>query len=231
MRTKRRKVGDKLTKEQLYLAKREAHAFWGCAYNLYKLVVTSPQEMGNWVYNPLESFYERDAIWGRDGIKFPLEDLYAICVNVGFSLELLLKCLLYHDRNEIVKEHLNTHDLYKIYSAMSLTLRKKITEAYCKALAQSTEGDLEFATKRLTTEYPTLDAELPKSYYDKTDTIDAMLKFIDKHDLLYGKRYDCFSYDQGDWNIFLVKLEGLFIFAENLTRVRKSSNGEWIILK
>ena len=203
MPRRKRKSGDKLSHEQHDALRSDAHAFLRFARSIY-LEVKDRQ------LNTLDSLNDMRVIW----------------TNTGFSLELMLKWVLYSDRGEVCDAH-REHDLLSIYRALSPKPKEALDKLYSGEMTFAMPMGVTMLEFQKVSGSPETSLKLPKSYYAPLKTLHHMLKFIDDHGLLYGMRYSSVSHNSSEWNIFVTGLDHLHGFTNGLARLVKFPNGNW----
>ena len=86
---------DSRTQKQLYDSSIQARGFLRSAISLYNSV-----RENKFKEVPLEGHF---IVQDFDGTRYSWGDMNSIHVNIGFSLELILKRIQYYDREEILK--------------------------------------------------------------------------------------------------------------------------------
>lgn len=206
--------------EQQDLVLSTSGGFWACAYSLYMRIALDYPEIIDYGSANLPESYQMDFFW---------RDTLAISTNLGFALELLLKLLLYRDSGKVSK----THSLGRVYAGMSPELKKVMANVYRDTLKMKGDMILTYiyaASPNQIKKFPKQDKlyRIPKQPRPKKlDTLKKLLYFIDRENLLYGKRYEAFSFDHNKWYPFFDRLIPLFEFVRRLSRVIKSSDDEW----
>ena len=202
----KRPTGHKLTHEQQSGLRSDAHAFLRMARNAYLKT-----KNGQINLNAAETLSENRVIW----------------TNTGFAIELMLKWVLYCDRQKVRPAHY-THNLFSIYNDMSSDAREASEKMYMGEFSYAMEiGLSEFRAVKAVSDPAVPAGQMPGSYSASIGNLPEMLKYIDKHKVLYDMRYASVTYNRNEWNIFMTGLDHLFSFINGLSRLVKFHNGNW----
>ncbi len=199
----RRRIGGKMTQRQLIMSSLQARGFLISARGLYE----NAQE-SKFKEIPFDKHF---FVQGVDGITYSWGDMNAILVNIGFSLELILKRILYYDCGEIREEHYDpTHKLSKIYDLLSSEIKEYIDSVFSETSEKYGYFHLVAMMIKDTLDMP----DKPEDV--RLNGLGDILKYVDDEDMLYGKRYECFNLEKNKWYFFIDNLESLFLFMERL---------------
>ncbi len=198
-----KRVGRKMTQRQLNMSSLQARGFLRSARGLYD----NAQE-SKFKEIPDDKHF---IVQGVDGITYSWGDMNAILVNIGFSLELILKRILYYDCGEIREEHYDpTHKLSKIYDLLSDEIKEYIDSVFSETSKKYGYFHLVAMMIKDTSDIP----DKPEDV--RLNGLDDILKYVDDEDMLYGKRYECFNLEKNKWYFFIDNLESFFLFMERL---------------
>ena len=199
------KSGGKLSQEQQDALRSDAHAYLRFARNTHLEVKEAKLDT-------LEALSERKVVW----------------TNTGFAFELMLKWVLYCDREELRQPAHYIHKLFSIYTDMSPKAQEAVEKMYSGEMSYAMQiGVSEFQAQKVFGKPPVSTLQLPDSYHTPIRNLPDMLKYIDKHKLLYDKRYSSVLYNSNEWNMFMTGLDHLFSFINGLARLIKLPNGNW----
>ena len=209
MAKQRKRVGRKMTRDQLIMTSLQARGFLRSARSLYNHIRENK-------FKKIATADKHFIMQGVDGTIYSWGDMNTIHVNIGFCLELILKRILYYDCGEIRAEHYDpSHKLSKIYDALSTDIKEYVNSIFSETVERYGYFHLVGMMIKYTRDMPDKPKNVP------LNSLSDILKYIDNEDMLYGKRYECFSLEKDKWYFFIDNLEPLFFFLEKLLWLHK----------
>lgn len=199
-----RQVLDSMTQSQLIMSSLQARGFLRSARSLYDNAREG--KFGEVSTN------EHFIMQGVDGTNYSWADMNAIHVNIGLSLELILKRIEYYDQGQFEYGH----KLVEIYDSLGDEISERIDSVYSKVLEEFGGFNIVgMMIKDTLLDIPDKPEDIPLNNFRD------ILEYVDKEDILYSRRYECFSLEKDKWYFFLDKLEPIFACLERLLWLHK----------